>query len=294
MNILLTGALGQLGREFKAIAGRQDNSHNIYYTDAAAEGQGTDRLDITDEDSILKYIEGKNIGMILNFGAYTDVEKAESEEDKAYRINADAAGSLARICLKHNIFLVHISTDYIFDGSECYPISESETAAPLSVYGMSKYKGEELIQESGCRYMIIRTSWLYSRFGNNFVHKIAKRASKNGSVSVVCDQVGSPTNAEDLASFIWHNVVNCDSLERCEGIFHYSDEGVCSWYDFAKAIVYLKGIRSEVRPCYTRDISYRAARPAYSVLNKKKVKTVFGIDIPHWFDSLNRMIKDNR
>ncbi len=291
MNILVTGCMGQLGRSFRRAMALSD--HRCIYTDVR-EGEDVLALDITDQEAVASAVRDNSIGLIVNCAAYTNVNKAEEEEDIAYRINAHAPGILADVARDAGAVLIHISTDYVFDGTGHVPYLEDMPASPQSAYGRTKLAGEKAIIESGCRYMIFRTAWLYSSFGGNFMQTIYEKTASEPVVRVVSDQVGTPTYAQDLADVL-AGIIDAGMLDRT-GIYHFTDEGVCSWYDFAKEICDMSGHLCDVCPCRTIDYPTKATRPHYSVLDKTKVKETFGIEIPHWKDSLAfclRQIQEN-
>ncbi|MBR5300833.1 MAG: dTDP-4-dehydrorhamnose reductase [Bacteroidales bacterium] len=291
MNILVTGCMGQLGRSFRRAMALSD--HMCIYTDVRA-GDGVMALDITDQDAVSAVVRENSVGLIVNCAAYTNVNKAEDEEELAFRINATAPGILAKAAKETGAYLIHISTDYVFDGTGHIPYTEDMPVCPLSAYGRTKQAGEQLIVDSGCRYLIFRTAWLYSSFGGNFVQTIYDKTASQPTVSVVSDQIGTPTYAQDLADAL-AGIIEADMLDRT-GIYHFTDEGVCSWYDFAKEICDVSGHLCDVHPCRTSDYPSKVRRPYYSVLDKSKVKETFGIDIPHWKDSLAfciRQIQEN-
>ena len=289
MNILVTGGSGQLGQAIKAAA--KDSEHRFIYTCFKAEWQeGMVRLDITDRDAIDAVTKEYAVDVIVNCAGYTDVEKAETEEERAFKANAEAVALLADAAKRCNATLIHISTDYIFDGRSCEPYGEDAEPAPLSAYGRSKLAGELAVRASGARYMIIRTSWLYSRYGKNFVKTILKKSEEQPLLKVVSDQVGTPTYAGDLAEFIL-TLLEPENLEKT-GTYNYTDEGVCSWYDLACEVCEMSGNLCEVVPCETGEYPVKAARPHYSVLNKSKVKKTFGIEIPYWKDSLRHCLSE--
>lgn len=281
-NILVTGANGQLGSELRKIG--FSALDEVFYTDVA-------ELDITDYAAVEKFVKDNEIDTIINCAAYTAVDKAEEEPELAAKINTEAVSNLARAAAKEGCLLIHISTDYVFDGTGTKPYSEKDKPCPVSVYGRTKLAGEEAILKSRCFHIIIRTAWLYSSFGNNFVKTILRLAAERPEINVVSDQVGSPTYAGDLAAAI---VAIMDSEERIEheGIYHYSNEGVCSWYDFAAEIVRLSGKECRVKPVTTADYPTKTQRPAYSVLDKSKIKKTFGIEIPEWKDALAKMMNE--
>lgn len=280
MKIVVTGALGQLGQEIMKLAAGSE--HEFVFTDIRAT-DNVSLLDITDADAVDAFV-GKDVDVIVNCAAYTDVNKAESDEESARQINAAAAGILASAAAKADALLIHISTDYVFDGTSTVPYREDCLPAPTGAYGRTKLEGERLVQESGCRYMIFRTAWLYSLSGRNFFLTMVNKTAELPQMKVVFDQTGTPTYAGDLAYLISHIIEN-GLLDRT-GIYHYTDEGVCSWYDFAKEINSLVGHTCNVMPCRTEDYPTPARRPHYSVLDKAKVRETFGIEIPHWRDSL--------
>ncbi|MBQ2918053.1 MAG: dTDP-4-dehydrorhamnose reductase [Bacteroidales bacterium] len=280
MKIVVTGALGQLGQEIMKLAAGSE--HEFVFTDIRAT-DNVSLLDITDADAVDAFV-GKDVDVIVNCAAYTDVNKAESDEESARQINAAAAGILASAAAKADALLIHVSTDYVFDGTSTVPYREDCLPAPTGAYGRTKLEGERLVQESGCRYMIFRTAWLYSLSGRNFFLTMVNKTAELPQMKVVFDQTGTPTYAGDLAYLISHIIEN-GLLDRT-GIYHYTDEGVCSWYDFAKEINSLVGHTCNVMPCRTEDYPTPARRPHYSVLDKAKVRETFGIEIPHWRDSL--------
>ena len=275
MNVLVTGANGQLGSEI------QNNTHrisNYYFSDA-------DSLDITDAQAICAFVQQHAIDLIVNCAAYTNVDKAEDDCATAEAINHTAVAHLATVCKEFQLPLIHISTDYVFGGTKNTPYRETDATQPLGVYGRTKLAGEQAIQNSGIEHLIIRTSWLYSlRFGNNFVKTIQRLSSERPQLKVVADQVGTPTNAADLADFIVQAIENAWYRGKRE-VYHFSNEGVCSWYDFAVAIVAASGNTCEVLPCTSAEFPSKVTRPSYSVLDKTKLKTDFGYRIPYWRDS---------
>ena len=275
MNVLVTGANGQLGSEI------QNNTHrisNYYFSDA-------DSLDITDARAIRAFVQQHAINLIVNCAAYTNVDKAEDDCATAEAINHTAVAHLASVCKEFQLPLIHISTDYVFGGTKNTPYSETDATQPLGVYGRTKLAGEQAIQNSGIEHLIIRTSWLYSlRFGNNFVKTIQRLSGERPQLKVVADQLGTPTNAADLADFIVQAIENAGYRGKRE-VYHFSNEGVCSWYDFAVAIVAASGNVCEVLPCTSAEFPSKVTRPSYSELDKTKLKTDFGYRIPYWRDS---------
>ncbi len=277
-NILITGADGQLGHCLRDLAKEYQDKYRFFYTDVA-------ELDITDAAAIDKYIIDNQINVIINAAAYTAVDRAEDDEGNAYRINCTAVGNLAKAAKKHGLMLVHISTDYVFSGELATPYVETDTPAPKSVYGSTKLAGERAIVESGCRAVIIRTSWLYSEYGNNFVKTMLRLGAERESLRVVCDQIGGPTYAGDLARVIFCLIEN--GLEHQGAVFyHFANEGVCSWFDFSKAIMEIAGLSCRVEAIPTSEYPAKAHRPPYSVFNLSKTKTVAKMNIPYWRDSL--------
>lgn len=272
MNILVTGAHGQLGSELNTMI-------DGIFTDV-------DELDITNSEMLSGFVERHTITHIINCAAYTQVDNAEREKEQAFFINRDAVKNLANVARMHNIRLVHISTDFVFNGSKNTPYTEDDMPDPISAYGASKYEGERAIVTSDIDYAIVRTSWLYSTYGNNFVKTIARLAKEKKSLRVVYDQVGTPTYANDLAQVL-SKIVGDSSLK---GVYHYSNEGVASWYDFAKAIVDIMGIACTIEPVVSSDYPALAKRPPYSVMDKSKIKKQLGISIPYWRDSLQQCL----
>ena len=286
MKIVVTGSLGQLGYELMRQA--KESQHTYIFTDVR-ESELTPSLDITDAEAVEAFI-GEDVDVIINCAAYTDVNRAESDEAMAQKINSDAPGNLARAALKADALLIHISTDYVFDGKGYLPYNEESQTGPLSAYGRTKLSGEKAVEESGCRYMIFRTAWLYSLTGRNFFLTMADLTASKPMLKVVYDQVGTPTNAADLA-FLLSHIIEENKLDRT-GLYHYTNEGVCSWYDFTKEINDLLGHTCNVMPCRTEEFPTPAARPHYSVLEKKKVRETFGLEIPHWKESLRLAVKE--
>ena len=275
MNILITGCNGQLGNEMQLLE-KQYPEHTFFNTDVA-------ELDITNPQAINAFVDGNAIDGIVNCAAYTAVDKAESNTDLCHLLNAKAPAFLAEAIERRNGWLVQISTDYVFDGTNHTPYTEDQATCPNSVYGETKLEGERLATEKCSRTMIIRTAWLYSTFGNNFVKTMIKLGKEKEQLGVIFDQVGTPTYAADLASAIMTAI----SKGIVPGIYHFSNEGVFSWYDFTKAIHRLAGITTcHVRPLHTAEYPTPAHRPHYSVLDKTKIKQTYGIEVPYWEDSL--------
>lgn len=283
-NILVTGANGQLGSELKKIGFTALDE--VFFTDLA-------ELDITDYAAIVKFIEQYEIDTIINCAAYTSVDKAEEEPELAAKINTEAVANLAKAAAKADCLLIHVSTDYVFDGTETNPYTEKSKTCPVSVYGKTKLAGERAVINSGCFHIIIRTAWLYSAFGRNFVKTILHLADEKPELNVVSDQIGTPTYAEDLARAITEIMGNEERVEH-EGIYHFTNEGVCSWYDFAKEIVRLSGKECKVNPVSTAEYPAKTQRPAYSVLDKTKIRKIFQVETPDWKDALQRMMKENK
>jgi len=283
MNILVTGSNGQLGSELKAISTRYQG-HSFVFTDV-------DELDITDSQKVFELFKKNEFDAVINSAAYTAVDKAETENDLASQINALAVENIVKACGEYSAKLVHISTDYVFNGEYYLPLSESETAAPLGVYGLTKREGEEFVINSSIDGIVIRTSWLYSSFGNNFVKTMLRLGAERKSLGIIFDQIGTPTYAADLAVVIM-NVISSENRMDTKGkVYHFSNEGVASWYDFAKAIFELAEINCDIKPIETQDYPTPAKRPHFSVMNKAKIKNDFKIIIPYWRDSLKTCIQ---
>ncbi|HOW30660.1 MAG TPA: dTDP-4-dehydrorhamnose reductase [Bacteroidales bacterium] len=281
MRILVTGSNGQLGSEIRQLAPSYPD-YSFIFTDVA-------ELDITESGAVKGFLAENPVDVIINCAAYTAVDKAETERTLAYRINVDGPENLANAALKKNILLVHISSDYVFEGTHSKPASELDPVKPTGFYGATKLFGEKAVRNSGARAIIFRASWLYSAFGVNFVKTMRKYGLERGELRIVSDQVGSPTYAPDLANVILqilpkYNRHDCD-------IFHYSNEGVASWYDFACEIIRISGIECTVTPISTDEYPLPAPRPAYSVMSKAKICKTFGLEIPYWRDSLIKCIE---
>lgn len=287
MNILVTGANGQLGTELRNITAGSRNRY-IFSDVISLPGVETVNLDITNIEAIRIICESERIDVIVNCAAYTNVDKAEDDTQMAMLINSTAAGNLARVAGERGATLIHISTDYVFNGRTTIPYKEDHPTAPLGVYGSTKLAGEKEIEKSGCRWIILRTAWLYSPYGRNFVKTMRQLTAERDSLKVVFDQVGTPTYARDLASLI-ATIIDRGMLDRT-GIYHFSNEGAISWYDFAKAICELCGNTCDIKPCHTGEYPTKAVRPHFSVFDKTKVKETFGIAIPYWKDSLKDCI----
>ncbi len=280
-NILVTGANGQLGSEIKELSDEYED--NFFFTDKK-------NLDISNEKAINAFIEVNNINTIINCAAYTAVDKAEEDTINADKINHLAVKYLAQIAKDKNIKLIHLSTDYVFDGTNHKPYTEDNNVNPNGVYGKTKLDGENAMQEiNPANSIIIRTSWVYSSFGANFVKTMLRLAKERKELGVIFDQVGTPTYAKDLAKTILEIIpkINNEKIE----IYHYSNEGVCSWYDFAKTIFELSGTECQVNPIETKEYPTPATRPHYSLLNKSKIKKEYNITIPYWKDSLDKCLR---
>jgi dTDP-4-dehydrorhamnose reductase len=286
MNILVTGANGQLGNEIRIVA--KNSCDKYIYTDVVeAEGVETTLLDITSLDAIRKIVSENEVNCIINCAAYTNVDKAETDEALCELLNAKAVENLALAMKEVDGLLIHVSTDYVF-GGDLYntPCKEDQKGTPTGVYGKTKLQGEKNILTSGCKHVIIRTAWLYSEFGKNFVKTMLNLTSIKPQLKVVFDQVGTPTYAYDLATAIYE-IINERKFEGNNGVYHYSNEGVCSWYDFTKVIAeYAGNINCDIQPCHSEEFPSPVKRPAYSVLDKTKIKQIFGVKVPYWTDSL--------
>ncbi len=278
--ILVTGQNGQLGNELKVLSENYAN-YDYVFTDVA-------ELDITNEEKVNEFFITYKPAICINAAAYTAVDKAETERELALKINAWAVGNLAENCKKINTKFIHISTDYVFDGTASSPYAEDDTVNPVNFYGESKLKGEQIALEKNPSTVIIRTSWVYSFFGNNFVKTMLRLMKERESISVVNDQFGSPTYAADLAGA----VMKITTLsEDKDGIYHFSNEGVISWFDFAAAIKNLAGLSCDTKPIDTSAYPTPAKRPAYSAMNKEKIKSTFGIELKDWKDSLQQCLR---
>lgn len=278
MNILVTGANGQLGNEMRIVA--KNSADNYIFTDVA-------ELDITNAAAVEKMVKDNDVNVIVNCAAYTNVDKAEDDREFAEILNAKAAENLAVAIKKNNGLLVHVSTDYVFGGTKNNtPCKEDEPANPTGVYGVTKLHGEQAIMATGCHYIIIRTAWLYSEFGKNFLKTMLNLTATKPQLKVVFDQVGSPTYAYDLALSIF-DIVENRKYEGNNGIYHFSNEGVCSWFDFTKMIAeYAGNTQCDIQPCHSDEFPSKVVRPSYSVLDKTKIKATFGTVVPYWTDSL--------
>jgi len=279
MKIAVFGANGQLGRSMRFIS---DNfpQHNFIFTDI-------DKLDIRSYDQISSFVSNNYPHVFINCAAYTAVDKAEGDKKAAKDLNANAVDNMAKIAAEHNIFLVHVSTDYIYDGKQNRPYRETDNVHPISMYGRTKWKGEVAIMKSLCRAAIIRTSWLYSEYGTNFVKTMFQLGATENELKIVFDQIGTPTYARDLAKAIMQIVNQMEKVKTVE-VFHYSNEGIASWYDVAVEIMQQGKRKCKVLPILTQQYPTPAKRPLYAVLDKQKIKQTFDIEIPHWRDSLKQ------
>ena len=276
MRVLITGANGQLGNEMRRLGAVSPNEY--LFTDVA-------ELDITDKAAVAEFVKSNNVEIIVNCAAYTNVDKAEDDEATAELINATAVRNLAEAVKAVDGTLFHVSTDYVFGSEGNTPRTEDMPTNPLGVYGKTKLHGEQAIAEVGAKAIIIRTAWLYSEFGNNFLKTMLRLTAEKESLNVVFDQVGSPTYAGDLALVIF-SIIEGGVYAGNEGVYHFSNEGVCSWYDFATEIAAAAGHECIVMPCHSNEFPSKVTRPSFSVLDKTKIKTTFGIEIPHWRDSM--------
>ena len=285
MRILVTGALGQLGREICRLA--ESSEHTYVFTDSRVQS-GVSKLDITDPEAVKAAVQG--IDVIVNCAAYTDVNRAETDPETARKVNAFAPAALAQAAKAAGAMLIHVSTDYVFDGTSNVPYTEDAVKNPLGVYGRTKLEGENAVAASGCRHLIFRTSWLYSNTGKNFFLTMADLTGSKPEIKVVADQAGTPTYAYDLAYLITY-IIEENLLDR-SGVYNYSNEGVCSWFDFAAEICSMLGHTCRVVPCRTEDYPSPAARPHYSVMDKAKVRRDFGIEVPYWRRSLELAVQE--
>ena len=294
MNILVTGANGQLGNWMRLVS-RRSGDRYVFSDISDVPGQETVRLDITDADAVREIVRKEDIKAVINCAAYTDVDRAEDDPETAERLNAAAVWNLASAMKENDGLLVHVSTDYVFGGDRHNtPCREDAPASPTGVYGLTKLHGEEAILRAGCRHLIIRTAWLYSEFGRNFLKTMLRLTAEKPVLNVVFDQTGTPTYAGDLAEAIF-GIIESRSFVGRDGIYHYSNEGVCSWYDFARMIAgYAGNLSCDVRPCHSSEFPSKVTRPSYSVLDKTRIKETFGIRIPYWTDSLKKCIVNIR
>lgn len=280
MNILVTGANGQLGNEMRVLS-QENTQHTYFFTDVQ-------ELDICDEQAVRAFVAGNRVDVIVNCAAYTAVDKAEDNAELCDKLNHLAPGYLAAAAEACGAALIQVSTDYVFDGTGHLPYTEDMLPCPNSVYGSTKLAGEQAVMEKCSRAMIIRTAWLYSIYGNNFVKTMLRLGRERETLGVVFDQIGTPTYAHDLACAIFAAI----NRSIIPGIYHFSNEGVCSWYDFTLAIHRLAGITTcKVSPLHTDEFLAKVPRPHYSVLDKTKIKKTFGIEIPHWESSLRECVE---
>ena len=279
MKLLITGAYGQLGNEMRVALERYPHLESIF-TDV-------DTLDITDKNAVDAFVALHKPNVLINCAAYTAVDKAEDDLALCYKINCDAVRNLGEVAQAHGMTVIHVSTDYVFDGTNHIPYTEDMAVSPTNVYGKSKLAGERELRKACPGAIIIRTSWLYSGFGNNFVKTMLKLGNERSQLKVIFDQIGTPTYAADLADAMLQII---DSGKFVPGIYHFSNEGVCSWYDFTKMIFKLANVECEVLPIESKDYAVRTPRPHYSVLNKSKLKSTYNQTIPYWMDGLERCL----
>lgn len=289
MNILVTGANGQLGNEVQIVS-KQSAKDHYFFTDVC---DGYEKLDITDIEKVRAFVKAHEINCIINCAAWTNVDKAETAGDIVETLNAVAPENLAKVMKEAGGLLVHISTDYVFGGDPYNtPCREDQKGTPTGVYGLTKLHGEQKIEATGCDHVIIRTAWLYSEFGHNFVKTMLNLTATKPMLKVVFDQTGTPTYAGDLANVIF-DIVENRKFEGNTGVYHFSNEGVCSWYDFTKMIAMLAGHTAcDIEPCHSDEYPSPVTRPAYSVLDKTKIKGTFGVKIPYWLDSLKKCMNN--
>jgi len=279
-HVLITGSNGQLGSEIR-VASLLFPQFRFFFTDVQ-------ELDICDKVAVRAFVNENKIEAIVNCAAYTAVDKAEDDPENCYKINRDAVEILAEVAREFKLQIIHVSTDYVFDGKSYLPYSEEMAVSPSTVYGKSKLEGETVLREICLDAVIVRTSWLYSSFGNNFVKTMLRLGREKEKLTVIFDQIGTPTYAADLAEAVLSILASGNPQP---GIYHYSNEGVCSWYDFTRSIHRLAGITCNLTPIESKDYPVRTPRPHFSVLNKAKIKQIFGIAIPHWEDSLEKCIR---
>jgi dTDP-4-dehydrorhamnose reductase len=283
MKILITGSNGQLGSEIKDIADQYKN-FDFYFTDRIS-------LNICDADEVKNFLLENKIETMINCAAYTQVDAAENDRESAFEVNSKAVANLVANAEALQIKIIHISTDYVFDGTYHVPYKENDATSPLGIYGKSKLEGENFLVNADVNGIVIRTSWLYSQFGANFVKTMLRLGAERDSIGVISDQIGSPTNAKDLAVVCLEILVKNKTLNANGKIYHYSNHGVASWYDFAKSIMEFANITCNVNPIETKDYPTPAKRPYYSVLNKSKIIKDFSIETPYWRDSLKECVK---
>ena len=292
MTVLVTGANGQLGSEMRLVAAASKDRY--IFTDVVdLPGVETEKLDITNIDAVRAMVKENDVKVIVNCAAYTNVDKAEDDVELCALLNAKAPENLAVAMKEVDGLLIHVSTDYVFGGDPYNtPCREEQKGTPTGVYGLTKLQGEQAIVASGCHHIIIRTAWLYSEFGKNFVKTMLSLTASKPQLNVVFDQTGTPTYALDLAEVIFDIVENRKYVGN-DGVYHYSNEGVCSWFDFTKMIAeYAGNTGCDIRPCHSDEFPSKVKRPAYSVLDKTKIKNTFGVTVPYWTDSLKRCIKN--
>ncbi len=284
--ILVTGSNGQLGQSIRNISGQLPGTRFLFHD--------VDTLDLTRYDEVTTFFQDNRPDFVVNCAAYTAVDKAESDQDTAYKINADIPAFLAETCAKYQSKFIHISTDYVFDGQTWIPYRETDTPNPQSVYGKSKLAGEQKVMLYN-QSTIIRTAWLYSGTGSNFLKTILRIGRENKEIKVVADQVGSPTSAIDLAKIVLAIIKQTieDESSYHPGIFHFTNEGICSWYDFACEIIRISRLNCHVIPIETKDYPLPAHRPPYSVLNKTKIKELYNLNIANWRDSLLEVLSEH-
>ena len=284
MKILITGKNGQLGSEIQHLAANYPH-FNFIYTDVLT-------LDITKVDKVNYFFNENIIDLVINCAAYTAVDKAEDEADKANMINNLAVKNLVEACIKHRVRMIHISTDYVFDGSQHIPYLETDVVSPIGVYGKTKHLGEEQLLNTSIKGIILRTSWVYSSYGNNFVKTMIRLGQERDSLNVIFDQIGTPTYARDLAKACLDIANQTENWPTTPKVYHYSNEGVCSWYDFSATIMELMKINCKVFPIETKDYPSKSKRPHYSVLNKKEIKEKFKLEIPYWKSALEECLNE--
>lgn len=286
MNVLVTGANGQLGNHLRLLG--ENSQHRYFFTDV-------EELDIMRRDAVMNFILTNGINVVMNCAAYTNVDRAEDDEETAELVNSTSVRHLADAMKVSGGTLIHFSTDYVFGGNGYNrPCGEDAALNPTGAYGRTKMHGEQAIAEVGCHFILVRTGWLYSEFGTNFVRTMLRLMSERDRLNVVFDQVGTPTYAGDLARVVF-DMVETDAYRGRDGIYHYSNEGVCSWYDFALEIARQSGIQGcKVMPCHSDEFPSKVCRPPYSVLDKTKIKQTFGIEIPHWTVSLAKCLENIR
>lgn len=286
MNILVTGANGQLGRCIRDVAEEACSSNTYIFTDVA-------ELDITDREAVMAAVDAMEVDVLVNCAAYTNVDRAETDVDFCRTLNADAPRYLAEAMTRRDGTLIHVSTDYVFGGaSGNTPRSETEAPNPTGIYGLTKWEGEQMILATGVKALIFRTAWLYSEYGRNFVKTMLTLIAQKPELKVVFDQVGSPTYARDLAQAIV-TIIESGSYAGNEGVYHYSNEGVCSWFDFTKVIAEMAGNAAcDIRPCHSSEFPSPVVRPPFSVLDKTKFKATFRLAVPYWMDSLRKCVNN--